>query len=275
MAYARPLRAIAVERLLELTPAFHRHNDRAHPVALGENELLDFAVLELSEQRAEIAHRLADGAELVGADAKGGGIVGHVVGDGRRGRGRMTTKCRRIVGVPSEGAVNFSHAVEPMQDDASLVSRLAHGEGSALEPLMEVWGDHLLDTWFRALRDARRALDLYGEVWATIYDRLRYGTQPLPKAFGPWAVEIIADLLEMAASEGRIPDRARHRMKLAPHSATAADIERIDALCEPNLVRAARGELPGDFSAAADRMLLRMPGPTAISRIRPSAEGHP
>jgi len=140
---------------------------------------------------------------------------------------------------------------------------------------MELWGDHLLGTCFRALRDPGRALDLYAEVWATIYDRIRYGTQPLPKAFGPWAVEIIANLLDLAASEGRIPNRARHRMRLAPSSPMAADIERIDALRDPHLVRAARDELPRDFSAAADRMLLRMPGPAAISRIRPSVEGHP
>lgn len=98
----------------------------------------------------------------------------------------MTTDRRQIVGVPSEAAVTVWHPMEPMQDDASLVFRLAHGEGSALEPLMEVWGDHLVDTCFRALRDAVRALDLYAEVWATIYDRVRYGTQPLPQAFGPW-----------------------------------------------------------------------------------------
>lgn len=88
-------------------------------------------------------------------------------------------------------------AMAPMEDDASLVSRLAHGEGSALEPLMDVWGDHLLDTCFRALRDAERACDLYAEVWATIYDRIRYGTQSFPRAFGPWAVEIIADLVDI------------------------------------------------------------------------------
>lgn len=182
------------------------------------------------------------------------------------------TDRRQIVGVPSEAAVTVSHAMEPMQDDASLVFRLAHGEGSALEPLMELWGDHLLDTCFRALRDAVRASDLYAEVWATIYDRIRYGTQPLPRAFGPWAVEIIADLLDTAAIEGRIPNRARHRMKLAPFSPTAGEVERIDALRDPNVVRAAHDELPRDFSAAADRMLLHMPRPAAISRIRPNAE---
>ena len=187
----------------------------------------------------------------------------------------MTTDRRQIVGVPSEAAVTVWHPMEPMQDDASLVFRLAHGEGSALEPLMEVWGDHLVDTCFRALRDAVRALDLYAEVSATIYDRVRYGTQPLPQAFGPWAVAIIANLLDIAASEGRIPNRARHRMKLAPPSPTAADIEHIDALRDPNAVRIARDELPRDFSAAADRMLLHMPGPAAMSRIRASAEGHP
>jgi DNA-directed RNA polymerase specialized sigma24 family protein len=164
--------------------------------------------------------------------------------------------------------------MDPMQDNASLLYRLAHGEGSALEPLMEVWGDHLLDTCFRALRDAGRALDLYAEVWATIYDQIRYGTQSLPRSFGPWAVEIIADLLAMAASEGRIPNPARHRMKLAPRSPTMADIERIDALRDPTAGRMARDELPRDFSAAADRMLLHMPGPAVISRIRPSAERH-
>jgi len=275
LARVLPLRAVAVKRPLELTPAFHRHDDRPDPVALGQDELLDLAPLELREQGAEVAHRLADGAQFVGADAEGGGIVGHFVGDGRRGRGRMTTVCRQIVGVPSEATVTVSHAMEPMQDDASLVSRLAHGEGSVLESLMELWGDHLIDTCFRALRDAGLALDVYAELWATIYDRIRYGTQPLPQAFGPWAVEIIADLLDIAASEGRIPSRARCRMKLAPPSPTAADIERIDALGDPNVVRAARDELPRDFSAAADRMLLHMPGPAAISRICPSRERDP
>lgn len=187
----------------------------------------------------------------------------------------MTMNCRQIVGVPSEAAVSVSHAMEPMQDDASLVSQLSHGDGSALGPLMEVWGDPVLETCFRALRDAGRAFDLHAEVWATIYDRIRYGTQPLPRAFGPWAVEIIADVLAMAASEGRIPNRARHRMKLAPFSPAAADIERIGALRDPSVARAARDELPRDFSAAADRMLLHMPGPAAMTRIRHSAAGRP
>jgi hypothetical protein len=67
--------------------------------ALGENELLDFALLELSEQGAAVAHRLSDRAELVGADAKRWGIAGHFVDDGKRGPGQMTTDCRQIVGV--------------------------------------------------------------------------------------------------------------------------------------------------------------------------------
>jgi hypothetical protein len=86
-------------------------------------------------------------------------------------------------------------------------------------------------------------------------------------------VDVIADLLDAAASEGQIPSRARHRMKVAPPSPTAADIERIDALRDSHVVRVARDELPRDFSAAADRMLLHMPGPAAISRIRPNPGG--
>src|SRR3954451_6454760 len=58
----------AGERLLQLAPALDRYHDGAHPVALREHELLDLAFLELGEQRAEVAHRLADGAQLVGAD---------------------------------------------------------------------------------------------------------------------------------------------------------------------------------------------------------------
>jgi len=33
--------------MLHLAPAVDRDHDRAHPVALGEHELLDLAVLEL------------------------------------------------------------------------------------------------------------------------------------------------------------------------------------------------------------------------------------
>jgi hypothetical protein len=42
-----PRRAVPVDRLLKLAPTFHRHDDCPHSVALGEDELLYFALLEL------------------------------------------------------------------------------------------------------------------------------------------------------------------------------------------------------------------------------------
>src|ERR1022692_4411257 len=69
------LRAVG-QHLLHLAPALDRDDDRADPVALGEHELLDLAVLKLGEQRAEVAHRLANRAELVRADPDRGRIGG-------------------------------------------------------------------------------------------------------------------------------------------------------------------------------------------------------
>lgn len=152
--------------------------------------------------------------------------------------------------------------------DDDLIWRLAHGDGAALEPLMERWGDPVVDTCFRALRDAARAHDLYGEVWAEIYVRIRLGTEPLPTSFGPWAVGIVGDVLRTAAQEGRIPIRARLRMKLSATPPTAAELASLEKLRDPAELRAARDELPRDFSAAADRMLLDMPEPMALSRIQ-------
>jgi DNA-directed RNA polymerase specialized sigma24 family protein len=161
--------------------------------------------------------------------------------------------------------------VEHDHDDNRLCWELAHGNGTALEPLMERWGDPIAETCFRALRDAERALDLYAEVCAEAYGRLRFGTRPLPESFGPWAVEIIGDVLKTAAEEGQIPTRARVRMNLPPAGITQADLVRLESLRDPPALRAAREALPRDFSAAADRMLLRVPEPSALSRIRPSS----
>lgn len=158
-------------------------------------------------------------------------------------------------------------------DDDALIWRLANGDGAALEPLMERWGDPIADTCFRALRDAEQAVDLCGEVWAEIHFRIRAGTDPLPRAFGPWAVGVIGELLQAAAEEGRIPVRARLRMRLSAPALTGAELARLDSLRDAAILRAARDELPRDFSAAADRMLLHMPQPTALARIRPSHGG--
>jgi DNA-directed RNA polymerase specialized sigma24 family protein len=155
-------------------------------------------------------------------------------------------------------------------DASTLIWRLAHGDGESLEPLMERWGDPLLETCFRAVRDPVLAFDLYAEVCAEAYVRLRCGTVRRPAAFGPWAVEMIGDVLAVAASEGRIPIRARTRMKLAPVRFSGTDIERLDALRDPQTLHDARDRLPRDFSAAADRMLLDVPSPAVMSRIRTS-----
>lgn len=154
--------------------------------------------------------------------------------------------------------------------DDDVIWRLANGDGTALEPLMERWGGHVIDTCFRVFRDPERAADLYAEVWAEIYLRIRLGTESLPRSFGPWAVEVIFDVVRDASEEGSVPVRARLRMRLSTPSATAAELSALAGLRDPVTLRAAREGLPRSFSAAADRMLLAMPEPAAMSRIRPS-----
>lgn len=257
---------LALQRPLELTPTLDGHDHRTHAIALGEHQLLDLAVLQLREHRAEVPHRLTDGAELVGADPERGRVGGQDETKGRRYPGRMTTVCRRGVAVPSETAVTFP--LVEQRDDTHLVRELASGNGAALEPLMERWGDAIVDTCFRAVRDGERAYDLYGEVWAEAYMRIRLGTERLPESFGPWAVGIIGSVLKTAAEEGRIPVRARMRMKLAPTPPAVAELARLEHLRDPTTLRDARAELPPNFSAAADRMLLRVSEPAALSRIQ-------
>src|SRR3954452_14475891 len=105
------------KRLLHFTPALDRHHDGAHPVALGQHELLDLARLELGEQRAEVAHRLADRAQLVGADPKGRRSGGHDAAEHRRHRGRNpagpSTDRRRSVRPACHGARKM--ALEPQE----------------------------------------------------------------------------------------------------------------------------------------------------------------
>jgi hypothetical protein len=123
------------------------------------------------------------------------------------------------------------------------------------------------------MRDAARAYDLCAEVWAEICARICLGPATLPQAFGCWAVEVIADVLTAAAEKGEIPAQTRHRMGLVQPQPTDAEIRRIDQLRHPDELRAARDELPRDFSAAADRMLLNMPGPVAMLKIQSSCGG--
>jgi hypothetical protein len=155
-------------------------------------------------------------------------------------------------------------------EDERLVWRLSQGDPAAFEPLMERWGDAVLDTCFRALHDADRACDLYGEVWADVFMRLCLGTGRIPPEVGEWLVSIIEELIAAAACTGRIPQAAGSRLRLTPAAPTAAERIAIGRLAHHAALRSARDELPPGFSAAADLMLLRMPRPALVSRIQPS-----
>jgi DNA-directed RNA polymerase specialized sigma24 family protein len=163
------------------------------------------------------------------------------------------------------------HDAKLPDEDDRLVWQLAHGDGRALEPLMERWGDPVAETCFRALRDARRSYDLYAEVWAEAYQRIRFGAGGLPDGFGPWIVEVIGDLLANAAGSGRIPVTARARMKLATVPLTPDELAQLERLRDSLAQHDARAALPRDFSAAADRMLLNMPTPEALAGIELSS----
>ncbi len=69
--------ALSGERLLDFAPVLEGDDHGAHAIALREHELLDAAVLELGEHGAEITHRLADRAQLVGADTDRRGVFVH------------------------------------------------------------------------------------------------------------------------------------------------------------------------------------------------------
>lgn len=159
--------------------------------------------------------------------------------------------------------------------DLTLLRALAHGDASAFEPLMERWGDPVLDTCFRALHDTERACELYVEVWAEVYVRMRYGAARIPDALETWIVGIIGELVEQAASTGRIPTSSRNRMRIAPSHPSELEIQEINRLDNPSDLREVREALPREFSAAADLMLLRMPGPNTLSKVRSNRGGTP
>lgn len=162
--------------------------------------------------------------------------------------------------------------VENDDEDIRLIRDLADGRGEALEPLMQRWGDPVIETCFRALRDEARTFDLYGEVWATVDERIRIRGQ-IPQLFDSWLVGVIDAVVRAAARAGRIPTEARLRMKLPTVKITAADLALLKALRDPATQREARELLPREFSAAADRMLGRLPGPSELSRITLSTHG--
>jgi DNA-directed RNA polymerase specialized sigma24 family protein len=162
--------------------------------------------------------------------------------------------------------------VEDDDEDIRLISGLADGRGEALEPLMEHWGDPVIETCFRALRDVERTFDLYGEVWASVYERIRIRGQ-IPDSFESWLVDVIDAVVRAAAGAARIPIEARLRMRMPQVKITAADLALLEALRDPATQREAREALPREFSAAADRMLGRLPGPSTLSHIKLSTHG--
>src|ERR1700722_11478751 len=117
-------------------------------------------------------------------------------------------------------------------EDIRLIRHLADGRGEALEPLMEQWGDPVIETCFRALRDAERTFDLYGEVWASVYERIRIRGQ-IPEPFESWLIDVIDAVVHAAAHLGRIPLEARLRMRTPPVKITAADLALLEALRDP------------------------------------------
>ena len=52
-----------------------------------------------------------------------------------------------------------------------------------------------------------------------------------------------------------------------------AELALLEALRDPATQREAREALPREFSAAADRMLGRLPGPSALSLVKLSTRG--
>jgi DNA-directed RNA polymerase specialized sigma24 family protein len=156
-------------------------------------------------------------------------------------------------------------------DDSRLLRDLADGNDAALVPLMERYGDAIVETCFRATRDPLLALDLYSEVWAEACWRLRLPASRPPDSAGPWLVHLIGEVLDDAKAQERMPSGARARLRLRATTVTHNDIERLECLRDPTASREARHDLPRDVSAAADIMLLRVPEPFALKRIRPSA----
>ena len=156
-------------------------------------------------------------------------------------------------------------------DDSRLLRELADGDDAALVPLMERYGDAVVETCFRATRNALLALDLYSEVWAEANWRLRLPATPLPEAAGPWLVHLVGEVLEVAKTKERIPSRARTWMRMRATTVTRKEIERLERLRDPTTSREARSALPRDLSAAAEIMLLKVPDPFALRRISPSA----
>ena len=91
------------QHLLHLAPALDRDDNRADPIALGEHQLLELALLKLGDQKAEVAHRLANSAELVGADPDRGWVAVHDTTQNRRGRDKedATTELAVDYSVPA------------------------------------------------------------------------------------------------------------------------------------------------------------------------------
>jgi hypothetical protein len=161
-------------------------------------------------------------------------------------------------------------ATVDQHDDSRLLRDLADGNDAALEPLMERYGDAIVETCFRATRDALLAVDLYAEVWAEATWRLRLPASTPPEAAGAWLVHLVGEVLDVANAQQRIPSRARAWRGVRPTTVTQRELERLERLRDAAESRAARSALPRDLSAAADIMLLGVPEPFALKRIRRS-----
>lgn len=144
--------------------------------------------------------------------------------------------------------------------DEELMDRLAGGDASAMEELMERYERSVLNTVYRFLGDAQRAEELAQEVFLTVYQqRRRY--RPRAK-FSTWLFRIVRN---------RCLNELRDRQKLFRH--TAQPGEAIEHLADTKSVRPDQRIMQAELETTLNAALQSLPESQRLAFVLSQIQG--
>jgi RNA polymerase sigma factor (sigma-70 family) len=160
--------------------------------------------------------------------------------------------------------------MEELRTDEALLAAVA-GEPEAFAVFYRRHVAQLLAYFARRTRDVELAADLTAETFAAALD----GIHRFDAGRGPavaWLYGIARRQLSQALRRGRVENRARRRLGMAPIELSDAAIERIEALAGEDVATAALAALPEDQREAVTARIVEERGYAEIATAARTSE---
>ncbi len=141
--------------------------------------------------------------------------------------------------------------------DLQLLEQARSGHGGSFEVVFRRHQAVVLTFLARRVAQPELAADLMAETFATLLEQVRDQQKALPSVPVAWLLVTARHLLIDSQRRGRVDDRARRRLAMAPVVLDDRDLERLEEIsAETDLLRELASRLaPDQFEALRARVL--------------------